>query len=130
VWRVECGVPWAVRAPRLGYDWRPAARRASEAAATSPTVWDVASPYDQLLEESRELERRARAVQGRVDLQFSEGEIDNPEFRSWWAHGSTEIACGCWRFGTLCSLCACPRAFRGCGGSLAGVAGVRRAGAR
>jgi hypothetical protein len=33
-----------------------------------------------------------------------------PEFRSWWSHGSAEIARGCWRFGTLCSLCVCAHA--------------------
>lgn len=49
----------------------------------------MASPYDNLLEESRELERRARAVQGETELQSSEEEIDNlvSRYHEWLAGG-------------------------------------------
>ncbi len=43
-----------------------------------------------------------------------------PDFRSWWAHGSAGIARGCWRFGTLCSLCACAHAPGRAGAGFAG----------
>jgi REase_DpnII-MboI len=49
----------------------------------------MASPYDELLEESRELERRARDVQGEFELQSSEEEIDRlvTDYHRWLARG-------------------------------------------
>jgi hypothetical protein len=49
----------------------------------------MASPYDDLLEESRELERRARAVQGEFELQSSDEEIDRlvEDYHGWLARG-------------------------------------------
>jgi REase_DpnII-MboI len=49
----------------------------------------MASPYDELLDESRELERRARAVQGDFELQSSEEEIDRlvSDYHEWLARG-------------------------------------------
>lgn len=47
----------------------------------------MASPYDELLEESRELERRARDVQGEFELQSSDDEIDQlmSDYHQWLA---------------------------------------------
>jgi hypothetical protein len=49
----------------------------------------MASPYDELLEASRELERRARAVQGDFELQSSDKEIDDlvSDYHAWLARG-------------------------------------------
>jgi hypothetical protein len=49
----------------------------------------MASPYDELLEDSRELERRARAIQGEFELQSSEEEIERlvTDYHAWLARG-------------------------------------------
>ena len=49
-----------------------------------------------------------------------------PEFRSWWSHGWAVITRGCWRFGTLCSLCVCAHARGWAGRVAAGCPGVLR----
>src|SRR5689334_5064306 len=55
----------------------------------SPTVASMGTSFDGLLEESRELERRAREVQGEFELRASEEEIDLlvSDYHEWFGRG-------------------------------------------
>ena len=72
--------------------------------------------------------RAAEAEARAADAQH----IALPDFRSWWARGMAGIPHGCWRPGTLCSLCVCAHAVRagwgGRGGAQAGLSAVMRGG--